>query len=94
MTYRQAVPLPIRYLIALALWLSLVGTDLFLRALFVFFLPFVGLVSAFGRAHTQETAQIHANLADFYTRPLMRMPSFPHRLGRSRAASCAITREP
>lgn len=74
MNYRRAVPYPARYLVAVVMWLLFVSADLLSRILLIPMIPLIGAVSAFGAAHTQETAQLHANLIDFYVKPFARFP--------------------
>lgn len=85
MKYRRLIPYPIRYMVALLAWVAWVSGDLLLRIAFLPLLPWIGMLSAFGLAHTQETAQLHANLCDFYTRRLLQFPkwrrSLRHRPG-------------
>jgi hypothetical protein len=76
------LPYGLRYLVALTAWAAVVGVDLLLRVMFLPVMPFFWLATGFGR--TQTGAQMNVNLAEFYTRPLMRMPLLRRR--RSRAA--------
>lgn len=77
-----ALPLPIRYLIALLAWAGLVLFDLWLRLWFIAFLPILWLRSW----QSQPNTQLMVNAADFIYRPLR---PFPLLLGnrRSRSAS-------
>ncbi len=65
MRYRQAIPYPLRFVVALAGWATIVALDFFLRFAFVFVMPFAWLI--FGN-------QPNSGLVTFYTRPFMRMP--------------------
>jgi len=68
----RRLPYWARYLIALSAWAGIVTLDIILRIMFIPVMPFFWMWMGFG--YTQEGAQLNANLADFYTRPLMRMP--------------------
>lgn len=70
----RRLPYGVRYIVAVTAWVGVVAGDAFARVALLAMLPFVWIRSAFGMAHTQETAQLQANYVDFYTRPLMRMP--------------------
>lgn len=72
MRYRR-LPYAARYLVALFAWLALFALALILKFAFIYFLPFLWLMSGmFNR--DQQSAQLGANLVDFY---LYCWPPFP-----------------
>lgn len=68
------MPYAARYLIALAMWAVLMIGALMLKFLLIPCIPIVFLMSGFGQAHTQNTAQYNASLADLF---LYNWPRFP-----------------
>lgn len=76
------IPYVLRYAIALGTWAWIVALDIILRIMFVPIIPFAWLWA--GANQTQQGAQLGVNLAEFYTRPVMRMPLLR---GRRRAAN-------
>ena len=75
--YRQTVPYPLRYLIAVAAWALIVVADLLLRMAFLPFMPVLWLRSW----QTQPNSQLLTDAADFIYRPMRRFPKVDwHRL--------------
>lgn len=82
----QRVPYPLRYLIALVVWVALLAGALVLKFFLVWCIPIVFLM---GGNQKQHTAQYNATLADLF---IYMWPRFPranlHRLlGRRRSAN-------
>lgn len=85
MTYKELVPYPGRYLIALVAWAFLMAGALVLKFFLIPCIPIVWAMSGFGYNQTQNTAQYNASLADLF---LYTWPKFPRLLvGRGRRSS-------
>lgn len=89
MTYKELVPYPGRYLIALVAWVALMAGALVLKLFLIPCIPIIWVMSGFGYNQTQNTAQYNASLADLFLYNWPRFPRTSWRLlvGRGRSGS-------